>query len=259
MKPFIFLYAVSIILVFTACSKNDEKLSIFSGEKPLAKAEYDNSNFGIYKGGFTGPMGTVLININNEGNINAKLKVDGKDHYFTTTQIAAQNQLTTINFTEGANSFTFKTLANGDSAQVTNINVAGYPNAQMSLVKEKSKLYVFTYGGNYSGPGENGGMYLVLSASSSQTGGFEGGLLHGKAWTTVNDPTTGRTYNFLYDITGYASPLWTVNMTAIDTGPGSSQIVTTLIGEFSGNPFGTEISGTFSNSNESGIWSVIKD
>ena len=108
------IFSLLTLLSILSCSNSDsngdsnQNLS----QVPLAKSQYDNSNFGIYKGVFIGSSGTIILDISNSANsFTATLIIDGVTHNFITNQTIQQNQTTTINFVEGSNSFTFTVSA----------------------------------------------------------------------------------------------------------------------------------------------------
>lgn len=161
-----------VVLLFTACKKSGDSNEApdtgnFSNT-PLAKAAYDNNNYGIYKGVFVGSSGTVVINVNNDNTITATLKVDGTTYNFTSTQTVQQNQATSINFSSGSNSFSFTADANGANPKVSNIVFTGHPDAAVAIMKETSsslvKLYEGTYKENAAG-GETGIWNMVITTS----------------------------------------------------------------------------------------------
>lgn len=147
------LCALSISLVIS-CSKNDsaEDSSLNLAQSPSAKSQYDQSNFGIYKGVFIGSSGTIILDLSNSTtSFTATLIIDGVTHNFITNQTIQQNQTTTINFVEGSNSFTFTVSANGSNPTITNLIINGHPNAALLVVKETSTVLIKCFEGTYSG------------------------------------------------------------------------------------------------------------
>lgn len=147
------LSVLSISLVIS-CSKNDsaESSSVNLAQFPSAKSQYDQSNFGIYKGVFIGSSGTIILDIsNNVNSFTATLIIDGVTHNFITNQTIQQNQTTTINFIEGNNSFTFTVSANGSNPNITNLIINGHPNAALLVVKETSTVLIKCFEGTFSG------------------------------------------------------------------------------------------------------------
>lgn len=158
-KLFFFLI---IGLLFISCSSDSSSGTNLS-DTPMAKSEFDNSNFGIYKGVFVGSSGNVLININNEGVLSATLVIDGTTYNYTTTETATLNSaIEGLTFTNGSSSFDFNVNANGDLISITNININGHPNANIYIIKEFSDALVKCYQGNFNGD-DSGVFNLIIS------------------------------------------------------------------------------------------------
>lgn len=145
------LLSLAFLFLLGACSKKNDRSNNNLTDTPTAKAQHDNSNYGIYKGIFVGSSGIIIININNDNTISALLKVDGVTYDFTTTQTIQQNQATTVNFVSGNNSFTFSVSSNGANPAITDLVINGHPNAAILVVKEMSTALVKCYEGTFSG------------------------------------------------------------------------------------------------------------
>ena len=148
------IFSLLTLLSIFSCSNSDsngdsnQNLS----QVPLAKSQYDNSNFGIYKGVFVGSSGTIILDLSNSTNsFTATLIIDGVTYNFITNQTIQQNQTTTINFVEGSNSFTFTVSANGSNPTITNLIINGHPNAALLVVKETSTVLIKCFEGTFSG------------------------------------------------------------------------------------------------------------
>jgi len=223
-----FLLSVTLfsLLAISSCSKKEDKPDKET-EGPEAKASFDNSNYGIYKGIFVGSSGVIIINMHNDNTISATLTVDGVTHHFTTTQTVQQDQATTVDFTDGSNSFTFVVAADGTNPEVTNIVIPDHPRAAVLIAKESSTVVVECYEGTFEG-GDAGTFNVVLSGNS----------IRGLALST--------TYDDVYSVSG------TVSNNQISasgtTGNGAS---------FTGSISGDNISGSWENSiaDKSGSWS----
>ena len=63
MKKLLYTFAV-LTLIFTSCSSDDSDTNSLSGNAD-ANADYNATNFGIYKGVMVGSSGVVFVNINN--------------------------------------------------------------------------------------------------------------------------------------------------------------------------------------------------
>ena len=148
------IFSLLILLLVLSCSNSDSNgdSNQTLSQVPSAKSQYDNSNFGIYKGVFIGSSGTIILDISNSTNsFTATLIIDGVTHNFITNQTIQQNQTTTINFVEGSNSFTFTVSLNGSNPIITNLIINGHPNAALLVVKETSTVLIKCFEGTYSG------------------------------------------------------------------------------------------------------------
>ena len=174
-------------LLFISCSSDSSSGTNLSNT-PAAKAEFDNSNFGIYKGVFVGSTGIVIVNINNDGTLNATLVIDGTTYNYTTTETVTLNTaITGLTFTNGNSSFDININASGGQISITNININGHPNADIIVVKELSTSLVKCYQGTYTG-GSSGTFNFIVT-------GYE---LHGLAFETGDSDSTelgGEVYN----------------------------------------------------------------
>jgi len=158
MKTLFSVLTFAFLLTISSCSKDNDPTQ---SETPTAKAAYDNSNYGYYKGVFVGSTGIIVVNINNDNTLSAMFRVDGVTYNFTTTQTIQQGQPTTLNFTNGNNSFTFTVAANGASPTITNLIMNGHPDAAVLVVKETSTALVKCFEGTYTG-GEHGIFNAVI-------------------------------------------------------------------------------------------------
>jgi len=209
-------------IIAISCSSDSSSGSSLS-DTPQAKAIYDNSNYGIYKGVFVGSTGTVLINIMNEGQISATLKIDGSTKTYTTSGIAVEGESTELTFTNGDSSFIFYVNAVGGNVSVDGLNIAGHPNAGIKVIKERSDSLVKCYQGSFSGD-TSGTFNFVISGNS----------LYGLA--------KENTANYSIQLEGEKS--------------GNSITGYFEGGTFTGTSNGNNISGTWQNdSSESGNWS----
>lgn len=160
MKKLLLSLAVSLLLF--SCS-DDNSSNNNSTDAPIAKATYNNSNYGIYKGVFIGSTGNIIINLNNDGNVSATLVIDDKTFNFTSKTSITQNSNTTITFTNNENKFDFTVGSDGSNPTVSNITISGHTGAAMQIVKEKSDAQVHCYEGVFTEKGGNGTLNIVIS------------------------------------------------------------------------------------------------
>lgn len=162
----IFTFLIALCILATSCSRNDDDTTNNTlAQTPSAKAQFDSSNYGIYKGVFVGSTGTIIIDLNNTSGISATLVINGVAYNFSTTQTIQQNQNTTVNFTSGSNSFTFSVSATGGTPTITNVIINGHPFAAIMVVKETSTTLVKCFEGTYSG-GDSGIFNAVIYGNS---------------------------------------------------------------------------------------------
>ena len=85
------------LTTFQSCSSSDDSSGTNNlNQTPQAKSEYDQSNFGLYKGVFVGSSGIVIIDINNTNNtIFATLIIDNVTYNFSSNQTLQPNDITT--------------------------------------------------------------------------------------------------------------------------------------------------------------------
>ena len=158
MKKLLYTFAV-LTLIFTSCSSDDSDTNSLSGNAD-ANADYNATNFGIYKGVMVGSSGVVFVNINNDGNVLAKMIVDGNTHNFTTEQSVALGEDTNLTFTNGDEFFTFNVGAGGEDPVISDISMAGHPYAFAEIIKEFSDAQVKCFQGNYSG--DSSGVFNLI-------------------------------------------------------------------------------------------------
>lgn len=199
MKKIITLAVIG--LFFLSCS-NDNSSSNPNplSETPQAKAEFDNSNFGIYKGVFVGSSGVLSVNIKNDNTISAKLVLDGTTHNFTTTENVTQNQdIVGLTFTSGNMSFDFGVHADGSNPIISNIEIEGHTLASIEIIKEESTAIVKCYEGTFSGSDSgvfnvmisNGYIYgLGKSNNDNASGAIFGTVINNAINAIAGDVTT---------------------------------------------------------------------
>lgn len=224
-------------LVLFSCSKDDSPSTNNTTAEPLAtapvaKAENDASSTGVYKGVFVGSTGILSVYVKNgDDKITAVLRVDGKNIAFTapTAGIVKDQPIVGLTFTSSeGHSFKLNVLADGSDYSIAEIAIAGHPNASIDLIKEKSNQLVRCYEGTYASNKDatnKGTFNMILS----------GNLLKGLAKSGE-----GVTY-----LKGEAS-----DKNVAGTSGGDK-------GYFSGAISGDNISGTFSNADQTdtGTWS----
>lgn len=211
MKKLILLFLMGFS--FIGCSSSDDSSTPSGGDTfataPEAKEEHDDSNYGVYKGIFTGSSGIVYVNIYNSGSISAKMVIDGTTYNFTTSGTVTDGQeIANLLFSSGSNSFHFNVLGNGEDPVIDNINIASHPNAAVQMFKEYSFAQIKCYEGTFAGGSvgtfnlataadgyalglakpndEDGSIYLDGTfTGNSLSGTFEGGTFSGTIGTNT--------------------------------------------------------------------------
>lgn len=163
------ILALLLALFTLSCSDDDNSSSNNLSNTPMANATYDSNNYGIYKGVFVGSTGYVLININNDGTISAKLTIDNSTYNFTTTESVTLGQpISGLTFTNGSMTFDFNVSSNGSYPYVTNINISGHPDATIEIIKELSEHLVRCYTGTFKG--DSSGIFNLIFIEDEITG-----------------------------------------------------------------------------------------
>jgi len=162
MKKIFTLLLIGIFCI--GCSSDSDSGSGTSlATTPSAKVEYDSSNFGIYKGVIIGSTGVITINIKNDGNLKATLVIDGVTSTYTSTGEVALNQpINNLRFTNGSNTFDINVSANGNDIVVTDSNIENHLGATFNIVKEYSTDLVKCYQGTYTGTNDNGVFNIII-------------------------------------------------------------------------------------------------
>jgi len=235
MKNFLVKTLLSITIIFASCSENDPLITINDSaeELPIALSQYDNSNYGIYKGVFVGSSGPILVNLNNNGVISVSLTIDGVNYPFTSSETITENQQTEITFAYENNSFSFTVNADGSNPLITNVSIEGHPDASIIVVKENSSYVAQLYEGSYEGIDQN-----------NDQGTFNAIVFNGAVYILSKSS--------VYGSSSYASGLVDGNLVS-----GASSLGTI----FSGNIENDEVmNGTWmvTQTNEKGIWSLAR-
>ncbi len=148
------LFSLLFIVTFlVSCSKDSSSDSTPNlSNTPLAKAEFDGSNFGIYKGVIIGSTGVITINIKNDGALTATLVLDGVTSNFTSNgNVTLGQEINDLTFTSGNMTFNIHVSATGDDISVLSSNIPGHLDATFNVIKEYSEDLVTCYQGTYSG------------------------------------------------------------------------------------------------------------
>jgi hypothetical protein len=211
MKKLFLLLLVSTFLISCSSDSSSDNSGPNLSNTPLAKAEFDNSNLGIYKGVFTGSSGIITVNIkNNEGNINAILVLDNVTYTFASTEsISNTGDISDLTFISGAMSFDLSISNNGENITVSAMNFPNHPTATISIVKEYSNMQVKCYQGTFTGTSSgvlnvitiDNSVYGLAYPNEAEDASYLSGIINGTALTGTygSDPVQG---NFSGAISG---------------------------------------------------------
>ncbi len=167
------LFLFSLAFAYQGCEKDneeddDQNVCAQCAVTPEAKAAYDESSAGVYKGIVTGSSGTLVFYVGNEGNeIKALLAFDGKSAVLTSQSFAdwtpgeaITDALFTGTLDNQAIQATFSVSANGLNPSV-NLSIPGH-SIYVAVFKETSEVLVKSFEGRYTGD-ETGALNILFS------------------------------------------------------------------------------------------------
>lgn len=186
MKKYLFFLAT--LSLFIGCTDDESELTYQNSSqfasKPEAKAIFNNSFKGIYKGTIlNGSTGFIYINILNDGQIAAKLKTNSSTISFIvleqTISLDELGELHKYKFGNSDSTFFFEVYSDGSKPVINNVILYGKKSNGYSIQKELSNAQVKCYSGHFEGT-DNG--MLVFSTR-------EDGILKGfHQQATSNNP-----------------------------------------------------------------------
>jgi len=216
MKKYILFLAIASIVVLISCKKDDNAGQISKSTETTA--EFDNSNFGLYKGVIAGSSGTVKIQINNGNSVSkADIVMDSKTDVLTcSTSFTNGQAINNATFTGASSSFTFSVGGDGKNPAITNFEIDGHDDVVAVVLKETSENVSAAYegtsiGGNnahgvlnfvrnnntYSGiqralDKESGGLTFSFEGNIARDGSFSGNSTGRLGNMTVNLTYSGK-------------------------------------------------------------------
>lgn len=191
------IVAISASAIFISCKKSDDSSSTpykctTCSTTPEAKAAWDASSKGIYKGIVVGSTGTIKFDIANDTSaITATMDIDGTTVILTSNVSWVNGQAYIAPFTGTLNGQTvtihLSVGASGSNPTVTSADIPGHPNAVFDIVKETSNALIECYEGTYSTTKpETGTFNIVLSRALGKWGGVAR-----KTGSTENNDASG--------------------------------------------------------------------
>lgn len=177
MKKILLALLAGSMLYVTGCKKSDDSSSssytcAACTSTPDAKAAYDNSSKGVYKGTVVGSTGTIKFDIgNHDSTITATMIIDGT----TVTLTASVSWTSGVSYvsdftgTMGGSPVTihFSVGADGSNPIVTSADIPGHPGAVLAIAKETSTNLLKCFEGTYKSDdgSSTGTLNLFLSTS----------------------------------------------------------------------------------------------
>lgn len=217
-KKTLFFIALIAVQFIMGCKKKESETKIENAytcstckATAEAKAEFNTSNKGVYKGVMVGSSGIIVFDVLNSGSvISANITVDNQTAILTSTTNPVVGETFTSSFTgvlNGQNiSLNFTVNANGSNPVISSINIPGHLNAVFLLFKETSDNQIIGFEGTTdgvkdSGAKQSGQLNLVastktntwsaLSTNSGSTSiNLATGTISGATYTCNCGPTT---------------------------------------------------------------------
>ncbi len=165
-------------MTMISCDKGGGKEGQDDGNNASTEttAEFDESNFGLYKGVIAGSTGTIKIEINNGDDVaKATIVIDGETDELTTTATFIEGQpILNAEFTGETSSFSFSVNANGGNPVIMNIIIDGHENVIATVTKEKSEDVSVCYEGTSVGGQDHSGVFNVVRNNNTFSGVSKG-------------------------------------------------------------------------------------
>jgi hypothetical protein len=170
MKRLFLLLAIASMAVFTSCKDDDNGGQ--TSKSTETTAEFDNSNFGLYKGVIVGSSGTVKIQLMNGNNTaKADIVMDGKTDVLTCTGTLTNGQaITNAAFTGASSSFTFSVGGDGSNPVISNFNIEGHEDVSAVVLKETSENVSSAYEGTTTGGNNAFGVLNAVRNNNTYSG-----------------------------------------------------------------------------------------
>lgn len=152
LKQSLIIITALILTTVVACKKDDkkpeDKLKYTTSAE--TKPEFDNTNFGVYKGVIIGSSGTIKIEIKN-GNDDVKITVNynGKtDELFTTSAMILGQPINNAYFTGAFTKLYFSANAAGGEVKIGNLRINDSLKYAYAI-HENSTSQISVYEGNF--------------------------------------------------------------------------------------------------------------
>jgi hypothetical protein len=167
------LVCAAAMLVMVSCDKgdgNDENGTV--SQSTETTAEFDDSNFGLYKGVIAGSSGTIRIEIKNgNGVATANLTIDGESDELSSSYTFIEGQaIVNAEFTGEFSSFTFSVGADGEDPTIIAISLDGHDNVIATISKETSDDVTSCYEGTSTGGQGHSGIFNLVRNNNTFSG-----------------------------------------------------------------------------------------
>jgi hypothetical protein len=226
--------AGTAIIRATAAGDNgkyaDKSVTVNAKNIPDAEttAEFDNSNFGLYKAILVGSSGTVKIEINN-GNNEAKayIAINNKTDELTGTNTFIKGQaIDNATFVGAFSSFTFSVESDGTNPVISAIQIEGHDDVLVAVLKQTSTNVASAFEGTSVEGNDHKGVFNIIRNDNAYWGisrgadgisySFKGdigkdGSVRGSSQTTFMGLEVTMTYSGKFDGNGAISGTWTTS------------------------------------------------
>lgn len=218
------------------------------GASTETTAEFDNSNFGLYKGVIAGSSGTIKIEVGNGNNeFKAILVMDkNTDNLTCTTPLTKGQAIINAAFTGASSSFKFSVDADGKSPVINDIKIDGHSDVAVSVIKETSADVAHCYEGVATGGNDHTGVLNIVRNGNTYSGmqkttGPTGNLNNGLSYLLDGSISSDGTFSGSATVEGHAyNPNYDPDV------PGSKEIIAIdIILNYSGRFDGDNVSGTW--------------
>jgi hypothetical protein len=161
-------------------------------------AQFNHTNFGVYKGVLVGSTGIILFYINNGDSVaRCYLTIDNMKDTLTTTQTFTLGQpIVNAQFTGRISSVTFNTDQYGN-ASISNLMIEGHSRLDAYIMHEESTSQIYCYEGTLTG-GATTGTFNFIRLGLAPTADtvfaiakiFKDSSIYKGAFLTLNDSSS---------------------------------------------------------------------
>lgn len=176
MKKLLYSLLAGLLILGPMSCKKDDPAGPTLVSAPEATAENDLKSGGVYKGTIIGSSGTIKVVLQG-GKKEIILKIDGVTRTLTTTSLdswTSGEEILDAEFSSGDWSITLSIVADGSDGSIV-FDIAGHPDIQVALSKERSDQLIMAFEGTYAGSNSGTFNFIVqgdaVSGVSRDSGG----------------------------------------------------------------------------------------